>query len=203
MKKLGNFLMIGAAATVAAAILAGPVLARDLHMHEMTMRLPDGGVAHIRYAGNTPPQVSFDDFALRNTGFSGALPADPFTGPFADPFADMERISAAMDRQAAQMMRLANADFSAASPQALEARLGELPRGAAGYSVYSVTSGGKTCTERMAFGYDSHGKPVVQKASAGNCAVVSAPADHAPSYHVSNPAPRAPSSGVKVIEAAL
>lgn len=199
MKKLGNFLIIGAAATAAAAILAGPVLARDLRMHEMNMRLPGGGVAHIRYAGNTPPQVSFDDFALRTAGLSDAFFTDPFSGPFAD----MARISAAMDREAAQMMRLANADFASASPQALEARLGTLPPGTRGYSVYSVTSGGKTCTQRMAFGYDTHGKPLVQQASSGDCGLASGSSERGPAYHVSTPTPTARPHGVKVIEAAL
>lgn len=197
MKKRGNFLMIGAAATAAAAILAGPVVARDIHLHEMTMRLPDGGVAHIRYAGNTPPQVSFDDFSARPAGLSDVF--------FADPFVEMERISADMDRQATQMMRLADTGAFAGlgSPSATEARLGSLPAGTAGYSVYSVSIGGKTCTERMAFGFDGHGKPIVQQASSGNCGGTSTPSDQGPSYHVSNPTRKAHTDGVKVIEAAL
>ncbi len=197
MKKLGNFLMIGAAATAAVAVIAGPVLARDINFHDLTLRMPDGGVEHIRYTGDTPPQVNFDDLAMRPSKV-----ADVF---LTDPFAAMERISADMDRQAAQLMNLAGSDAFAGpqSMKAIEARLGSLPPGTQGYSVYTVSSGGKACTEKMTFGYSGHGKPLVEQASSGDCGVGSAGAQPAPSYHVSNPAPRVRPDGVKTIEAAL
>lgn len=198
MKKLGNFLMIGAAATAAVAIIAGPVLARDINFHNLTLRMPDGGIEQVHYIGNTPPQVSFDDFSLRPDTV-----ADVF---FANPFAAMDQISADMDRQAAQLMNLASTDAFAASPQsmkALDARLSTLPPGTEGYTVYSVSSGGKTCTEKMAFDYTGHGKPLVEQASSGSCGAGSADAQQAPTYHVSNPTPRVRPDGVKTIEAAL
>ncbi|MCD2177705.1 hypothetical protein [Rhizobium sp. C1] len=201
MKKLGNFLMIGAAATAAVAIIAGPVLARDINFHNLTLRMPDGGMEQVRYIGNTPPQVSFDDFSLRPDTV-----ADIF---FANPFAAMEQISADMDRQAAQLMNLASNDAFPAGPQsmkAMDARLNTLPPGTEGYSVYTVSSGGKTCTEKMAFGYDGQGKPMIEKASSGSCGVGAAAQQQAPTYHVSAPAPSpAPlrPDGVKTIEAAM
>lgn len=197
MKKLGNFLMIGAAATAAVAFVAGPVLARDLHLHEMTLRMPDGGIEHVLYSGQTPPQVSFDDFALRPQQAS-----DTF---FANPFAAMDRMSAEMDRQAEQLMKLASADAfqGPQSIKALDARLGTLPPGTEGYTVYTVSSGGKTCTEKMAFDYTGHGKPRVEQTSSGACGVGADNQQQGPTYHVSNPTPRVRPDGVKTIEAAL
>lgn len=198
MKKLGNFLMIGAAATAAVAIIAGPVLARDIALHDLTVRMPDGGVEHVRYSGNTPPQVSFNDFTLRPSDVSDVF--------FANPFAAMDQISADMDRQAAQLMNLATSDVLPTGPQsmkALDARLSTLPPGTEGYSVYTVSSGGKTCTQKMAFDYSGHGKPLIEQTSSGACGVGADNAQEVPTYHVSNPTPRVRPDGVKTIEAAL
>ncbi|MCO6186473.1 hypothetical protein [Rhizobium sp. L1K21] len=162
MPKLRNFLMIGAAVTAVAAVVTGPALARAIEYHEMNVQAPDGEIAHVRYAGNTPPKVSFD---------AGPV-ADDAASPFdVVPFAEVERISQALDRQAAALLTAAVVPpiFTIQSPGAVEAQLAKMPKGAEGYSFVSVTSGGKTCTERMSYGYDGHGKPVVQKASAGDC----------------------------------
>lgn len=161
MKKLRNFLMIGAAVAAVAAVATGPALAQTLRYHDMTMQSPDGTITHIRYAGNTPPKVEF------------ASPDQSILADVADsaPFVQMDRISAAMDRQADALWRAVGASdpFTFASPQTVAARLSHLPPGTEGYSVVSYSAGGKTCTEKMAYSYDGHGKPMIENASTGDC----------------------------------
>ena len=87
--------MAGVAGLALAAVSAKP------QMHEMTVQLPDGGVAHVRYIGNVPPKLNFVQTASPFTmtgfgpGFSSAEPS---------PFAEIERIHALMDRRMAAMM---------------------------------------------------------------------------------------------------
>lgn len=163
MKKLRNFLMIGAGVAALAGIAAGPALAQSLGYHDMTVQSPDGAVAHIRYAGNTPPKVEFA--APDQSVFANVVDRTPFV--------EMDRISAAMDRQAEALWRGFDVSdpFTMASPQTIASRLQHLPPGAEGYSVVTYSSGGKSCTEKMAYSYDGHGKPMVQQASAGDCAL--------------------------------
>lgn len=196
MTKLRKFLMIGAGVAAVAAVVAGPALAHALKYHEMDVRGPDGEVAHIRYTGNTPPQVRFDAQPV----------ADNFGGFFyMRPFAEMERVSAALDRQAAEMMQEINSPvfFSVPSPQAIQARLGAMPRGAEGYSMMTISENGKTCTERMSYDYTGNGKPQVQKASYGDCGTGSLKSDVPAKVQVKSPLTHSLEHGVKVIEAAL
>lgn len=195
MKKLRNFLMIGAGVAALAGIAAGPALAQSLRYHDMTVQSPDGSVAHIRYAGNTPPKVEF---------------AAPDQSVFADvadsaPFVQMDRISAAMDRQAAALWQTFDASdpFTFASPQTVAARLQHLPPGAEGYSVVTYSSGGKTCTEKMAYDYNGHGKPMVQKASFGDCALGASSGNAPMKVQAQSPVEHTLKHDWHVIEAAL
>lgn len=134
-----------ALAGVASLALAGSAYAACHHV--MKVDLPGGGVAQIEYEGNVPPKVklvSADDpaFAARRVGFFN---------PFYDPFARMDAIFAAMERQHARMMR------EIAAMEAAAAR-GELapgapltfvstgaPQGGSFTFVSTTTSGNGTC----------------------------------------------------------
>ena len=194
MTRLRNFLMVGAAVTAVAAAVAGPALAHALKYHEMDVRTPFGTVEHIRYTGDTPPEVRFDAQPV----------ADIFAAP---PFADIERISAALDRQAYELAQMADPQglFDVTSPQALQARLGSLPPGTEGYSVAAFTTAdGKTCVEKMTYDYTGHGQPQIEKASSGDCAAGAAGAGNTPArVQAKSPVEHALKHDWKVIEAAL
>lgn len=194
MTKLRNLLMIGAAVTAVAAAVTGPALAHALKYHEMDVRTPFGTVEHIRYAGDTPPEVRFD--------------AQPVADIFnASPFVEMERISAAMDRQTNELWRMADPRglFDMTSPQAIQARLGSLPPGTEGYSVATfTTAGGKTCVQKMTYDYTGHGQPQIEKTASGDCAAGAAGAGNTPaSVQAKSPVEHALKHDWKVIEAAL
>lgn len=196
MTKIRNLFLIGAAAaTLAAAVTAGAAAAQIAKYHEMNVLSPDGAVAHIRYTGDTPPEIRFEQVATP----TALMPTFD-----SSPFGDMERISAAMDQQAATLFNMANGPdmFALPAQGAINARLGQLPAGTEGYSVFSVSSGGKTCTERMSYGYSSHGKPEVQKVSSGDCNAVAAPSLR-PALHVKAPSHSLQPNRPNLIEAAL
>ena len=119
--------VLAGAAAIAVAGLSGVAAARDLTPHVMTVQLPGGGVAEIRYTGDFPPQVVFSPAP---TAFGALPPLGAFFGP-ASPFATLDWISAGMDREAGSLMRQAEmlARAPALTPnQPIEAALGNLPR---------------------------------------------------------------------------
>ena len=106
-------------ATIAVAGLSGIAAARDLNTHVMSVEVPGGGVAEIRYTGDVPPQVVFSPAP---TTLNALTSFGAFFGS-GSPFAELERMSAAMDREAASLLRqaelLARAPaFGASSPDA-------------------------------------------------------------------------------------
>ena len=188
MRNLRTLLMIGAGIV---AVTAGSAFARDM-MHEMTVRLPDGSVEQIRYIGDTPPTIRLDNPAHR---VRVPVADDLFS---ADPFAELERISAEMDSQAAQMMQVFDRigppmAAPGALPGLLNVDMGKLPPGVQGYSVYSVTSGGKTCSQSIRYMSDGHGAPKVEKASSGACDSI-APAAAPRTVRLAPAAPASPAA---------
>jgi hypothetical protein len=154
---------LATAVALAIAGLTGAAVAQTQHV--MSVRLPDGTIEHIRYTGDVPPEIRF------GPPFDQArfIPApDPFDGAFAQ----LERISAAMDREAAAM-------FSAASgaPALLDVQDGpmrldvsNLPPGVQGYSVSTVISGNGTCTRSAEYIAGGHGQqPHVVTRTSGAC----------------------------------
>jgi hypothetical protein len=152
MERLCTLLMGSAIALMA----YGSAVATE-RTHELTVRLRDGSVEHIRYFGDQPPDVSFSGGTSRNI-----VSADDDI--FASPLMDIERISAALDRQHAAIMRMAFLPGPSAD-------LSKLPKGATGYSIISMTSGGKTCTTRLRYFGGGGDQPRVEKTSSGDCDV--------------------------------
>lgn len=149
-------------AALAVVGFAGIAAAQTLQTHVMTVRLPGGGVEQIRYVGNTPPRIYIND----GPAVVAAMPS--LFGPDS-PFAEMERISAAMDREADRMFREAAA--VAASPVALTpAALGSLPAGAHEYSFVSTMTGNGVCSRSVEITSQGNGAPPrVVTHTSGDC----------------------------------
>lgn len=169
-----RLLFLTSAIIAMAAGFAGVATAQDRNnprpnSHVMTVRLPDGSTEQIRYWGDRLPVVTFDD----------GSPASSFEQAFdvfdmGSPFAELERISAAMDRQAAAMLQRASQldGWSGSSDGTFNIDFGKLPPGTRGYSVVSTISNGQTCTQTIRYFSSGNGKPQVEKSSSGNCGAV-------------------------------
>jgi len=102
MRSLKPLLVAGLSAAALAG-LAGVAAARNAHLHTMTVQLPDGGAAQIRYAGNEPPKVVISSAPAT---FGAWAPAAFAAWP--DPFADLDRVAAQMERQMDVALRQAH-----------------------------------------------------------------------------------------------
>lgn len=154
-------------AGIASLAVAGAALAAEApRFHTMSINLPDGGVAQIRYSGDVPPTVTID----RAPSVGIADPIGLFAGFDPAPFAALDRIAAEMDRQAATMLQQARygAADGAAGFDLIAA--GGLPAGAAGYSFVSQTTSDGNCTrsvEMTKAGPDA--KPNIVSHERGDC----------------------------------
>lgn len=173
-----RFVRTAIIAGVASAALAGAALAAHEKSRMMLVALPDGSVEHIRYTGDVAPQV-----VLVPT----AAPADMFEVAFGpdSPFAEMDRMAAAMEAHAQAMMRQA-ATMQAQMPAANASpdRRGIImtnaqgqPVGVMHYSYVSSTTDANGCTQTIQ--YSSEGananQPKVIRTSTGDCGAEAAP----------------------------
>jgi hypothetical protein len=165
MRVLRTALLAGVAAS--AIGFSGAALAQTSNIHTMTVRLPGGGNAEIRYTGNVAPQVVFSE-APATIGVPVLMPT--LFGANS-PFAMLERVSAEMDRRAAAMFREADAMAAQArSGQLTEATLRNLPPGSQSYSFVSTMSGSGVCTRSVEITSMGNGAaPRVVSHSSGNC----------------------------------
>jgi hypothetical protein len=150
-------------AGVAIAGLTGLALAAAPTLHEMTVQGPDGAVAHISYTGSVAPKVTF---------VQG--PASPFAVSFwraPSPFAELDRITALMDRQMAQMMYQARLMEQQATADPLStAVFKDMPAGSSSYSFVSTASGNGYCMRTTQITSSPNGgKPKVVSSTSGNC----------------------------------
>lgn len=157
------FLM--SAVAIAAAEFVGPAEAQTVahkstDTHVLVVRLPDGSLEHIRYAGDQPPQIRFD-----------SQPDSRLFDPFwpSAPFADLDLISAAMDREAAAMMQQADSMMQASPGNLTDVGLKRLPAGMQGYSMVSNMSGNGVCTRSVRYFSGADGKPQIESSTSGNC----------------------------------
>lgn len=153
-------------------------------IHTMTVDLPDGGVAQIKYSGPVAPRVRISGAP---TPIFAAMP------PFLDAsraFAEMERISAAMDRRTDRMFREAAA-LVAGSAQPDLAAIATMPAGSSGYSFVSEMNGNDVCTRGMVITSQGNGAaPRVVTHTSGNCAAVGAPGFGVPTQLPSTAQPK-------------
>jgi hypothetical protein len=165
MRTLRTTLLAGVAAI--ATGFSGAALAQSAQTHVMTVQLPGGGIAEIRYTGNVAPQISFGESAAPIDVFA---PMPALFGA-SSPFAMLDRISAEMDREAAAMFRQADAlATQARSVQVTEAAIGNLPAGAQSYSFVSTMSGNGVCIQSVEITSQGSGAPPrVVSHSSGDC----------------------------------
>jgi hypothetical protein len=166
VQKLRIAAVIGAA-LLAAAGLAGASAGELVKTHVLTVRLPDGSLEQIRYAGDEPPRISFGDqpAPLLSQGFE-SFGAD-------SPFAMLERMSAEMDREAAALWNeTARLSDSGLLPSgALTAvDFGNPPPGARSFSVVSTLSGGHVCMRSVEYSASPDGgRPRIVTRTSGDC----------------------------------
>lgn len=169
MTRLRTALLAGVAAVGVG--LAGAASAQNVHV--MTVPVPGGGVAQIRYVGDVPPQIAF---VPAPAAFDGWMPVSSVFGQ-ASPFAMLDRIAAEMDRRAAAMFRYAEAMADRASVGGLaETALGAVPPGGESYSYVSTISGSGVCTQSVRITSRGDGAPpLVERRSSGNCGAAALP----------------------------
>jgi hypothetical protein len=171
-------------AGIAAVAVAGSAWAAGSHVtfHHMATALPGGGTAQIEYAGNVAPKVMIS----RDT-----QPLDAFFPRvvFSPGFADMQQISAQMDRGIAQMQQQMNTMLhevnsempALTAPKGLyQIGTGNLPRGMQSISVVSTASGNGTCMRSVEITTSANGKRNVVRHSSGDCGAGAAAAHAAP-----------------------
>jgi hypothetical protein len=164
MRKLRTVVLAGAAAL----LCAGVAVAATTEFHSISVNLPDGGIAHIEYAGDVAPRVAIAPAAARDAADS-MFAMDP----------DFARISAMMARQQQEMMRqvaaLRNQAAAGAQGQAGQFVVtGNMPAGSSyQYTMVSSSSGNGSCTQSIEWRSDGANKqPQVTRASSGDCGAV-------------------------------
>ena len=197
MPMLRTALIAGAAS----ALLAGAALAAHDESKTMLVALPDGSVQHIQYRGDVAPRLVILP-AAQSVSLLGAA-----FGP-GSPFAEMERISAAMDAQAAAMMRQA-ATLQAPVPAAqgkgvtMTNAQGE-PVGVMHYSYVSSTTSADGCTQTVSYSSDdaaASGEPRIIRTSSGDCGAGANPVGR-PGAVTPTAAPAKPAPTVTPVSAA-
>ncbi|HEX2150722.1 MAG TPA: hypothetical protein VHG31_01835 [Stellaceae bacterium] len=160
-------------AGIAAIGIAISGVASAQNAHVMTVPIPGGGVAQIRYVGDVPPQIVF---VPAPAAFEGWMPVSSVFG-YASPFAMLDRIAAEMDRRAAAMFRYAEAMTDRANAGGFaDAAFGAMPLGSQSYSYVSTISGNGVCTQSIRITSRGDGAPPrVERHSSGNCGAAVAP----------------------------
>ena len=112
-------------------------------INTMTVPVPGGGVAQIRYVGEVPPQIVF---VPAPAALNSWTPVSSVFG-YESPFAMLDRIAAEMDRRTAAIFRYAEAMADRANAGGLtEAAFGAMQPGGQSYSYVSTISGSGVCT---------------------------------------------------------
>jgi len=149
-------LLVGAAAA-ATVFAVTPAVAGDRQDHILAIPLPGGGVEEIHYTGDVAPQIVLVPTSVPSVAWAGA----PSFAP--DPlFSMIERISAAFDQQAADMLRQVR-EMPAVTAASLQP-------GETGYSMVSTFSSDGVCTQTTQITYMGNGiKPRTVSSTSGKC----------------------------------
>lgn len=161
-------------AATLALLGAGVAEAATARLHTMQVDAPDGRVVQVQYTGDVAPHVQF-------------VPADEETPAgmpmMADPFAQLQRMSAMMDAQMQAMMQraalgqqqamsmqqqaVANGQHSGSGPGFAVA--GDMPQGMQ-VSYYSSSTDASGCTLSVSYSSDgSQAAPKVTQATSDDC----------------------------------
>ncbi|WP_428532360.1 hypothetical protein [Rhodopila sp.] len=148
--------LLAATAAIILALYGGIAQAKGPERNVMTLRLPDGQIEQVRYAGNVPPTVIVAP---------DAIAAPVFT---ADPFAMLDRISTQMHLQAADLF----GEINSINPGQSE-RAGQF----GGFATIPAASAPNLCMRSVQISFDGNGTaPHVVSRSSGNCGPSTAPA---------------------------
>lgn len=161
--------LIGAA--VLAVLGAGVAEAASAKLHTMKIDAPDGSVVHVQYTGDVAPRVE-----ILPADSVVEMDADPVALQMADPFIQMERISAMMDAQMHAMMQRAallqqhavatGGDASGAPGLTV---VGDMPAGMH-VTYYSSTTNADGCTRTVTYSSNGSGAaPKVVQAASDAC----------------------------------
>lgn len=162
---LGGFAALALAASTAVAADKAP------SVHEMTIRLPGGAIERIQYTGDVAPRV-----VVRSDPFEVSWPnaAIFWSTPS---LAELDRFSAAMDRQLDVLFRQAQALALAPLPNSgsvTETALRNVPPGTSSYTFTSTFTGRGVCTQSVRIIAPANGaKPQVVSNKSGDCETTS------------------------------
>ncbi len=147
-------------AAIATAFAVTPARARDAQEHVLMVALPGGGITEIHYTGDVAPQIVLAPTPAVN------LPFMPPAFGLAPSFAALDRISAELDQQAAEMLQQVTS-----MPTVMG--MTNLPAGTAGYAVVSTFNSNGACTQSTQVTYMGNGvKPRTISSKSGNCGAV-------------------------------
>jgi hypothetical protein len=187
---------------VAAAVLAGyaslaQALTPQIQTHVLTLRLPDGRIEQVRYVGDVPPTVT-----------PGSDPVAASFEPMSA-FAMMDRISAAMDRQAEALLRSIDTARNNTGPNNTgpnntgpnntgpnNTGPGNTGPGVGGFGLIPAMSGPGVCMRSVQITYTGNGQPHVVSQTSGDCGPAGGQATPA-----TLPNPPAPKPAPNLVEA--
>jgi hypothetical protein len=174
MQLLRKPLLVAAAAS---ALIGSGAWAASAYSHHMQVRLPDGEIAQIDYAGDVAPRVVLQPVAADPM----AVLRDPFMAIGFPGLGQMDRIFADLERQqAAMMQQVAAMEHNLAMPgPGLVATGQHLANGPVDgrqvWSYVSSTTSSNGCTQTVEWsspGVPAQGaqaQPQVIRTSSGNC----------------------------------
>ncbi|WP_395330210.1 hypothetical protein WBP06_17255 [Novosphingobium sp. BL-8H] len=168
--------LLGAAAL--ALLGAGVAEAATAKLHTMNVNAPDGSVVQVQYSGDVAPKV---EVVPVDQAQAASMPV------MANPFAEMDRISAIMDARmnammqqaammqahAAQMQQqaVARGDAQQATPGLV--MTGDMPKGAQ-VTYYSSSTDANGCTRSVSYSSDGSGAaPKMTQAASDSCEAAS------------------------------
>jgi len=160
-----RFVRTAIIAGVASAALAGAALAARDDSKLMLIALPDGSVQHIRYTGNVAPRIVFVPVA------TAVSPIDAVFGP-GSIFAEMDRMSEAMEARAAAMMRQASTMPARDGQGIVMTNAQGQPVGMIHYSYVSSSTDPAGCTRTVSYSSQDTARadqPRVIRTSSGSC----------------------------------
>jgi hypothetical protein len=149
-----------ALAGIASLALAAPLAAQTVPVHKLSVALPGGGIAEIRYSGDVPPQVAL------LPGPAPLLADFPALPSFAQLAAAMDVQATALLQQVAMLAQ--QPAFAFDRPLAID--FAQLPPGAVGYEASATLGGNGWCSESVTVTRDRpNAAPKVVRHASGNC----------------------------------
>lgn len=184
------------AAAAAAVLIGGGAWAASTYPHHLQIRLPDGQIAQVDYAGDVAPRVVLRPVAAPPAAIDPVM-AIGFPG-----FGQIDRIFADMERQQAAMMQQAAAiehEIATRGPALVNAGP-HAANGNVNWTYVSSTSTSNGCTQTVEWtspgAAAKDAQPQVIRTSSGNCDKA---VKDAPVHDVAEVGPQPPAPVGKVI----